>query len=620
MTPEEELGKVALVLLLERREEERRMAAVIANKSIREKREEGLSWYPIEFKSGGYGSAGDRWVEFERAHASSHPVHQFSSGSPVRVYNPDEPEETFNGMVAFVKNDRVKVVFRGDDAADNFRDGKWAMDVRFDDKTFFEMEKALSTFINVGAGPLMTLRNKLLGYTPLESVTLAAVQVDGLNESQKEAIKVIIGTKDVAVVHGPPGTGKTTTLTHAIKALAPENKILVCAPSNTAVDHIVMKLTANGVDVVRLGHPARMSDDVLVSSMDRRMERSPEQKLIRELQKRADDARKEADKYKRTFGAEERKMRNDLRQEARSLEKEAKALSIYAEQKILDACPVIACTLIGSTDDRLENIQFDYVIIDEAAQALEPACWVPIKKAGKVVLAGDPWQLPPTVKSYEAAEKGLDITLIQKVIERCSGTVLLNEQYRMNSVIMEFSNQRFYKGLLSSHASVADHRLDEEEDVIEFIDTAGCGFEEVRSEVGESLTNPEEATLLVRHLEQLLERRPNIHTVGVISPYRAQVELLQSLLPDASRIVVQTVDGFQGQEREVIYISLVRSNDSGQIGFLSDYRRMNVAMTRAKKKLVIIGDSATLGNDSFYNDFLEYCESINAYHTAWEWL
>lgn len=615
----EELGKVALLLRMEREEEERRLESIISNRTIKEKKEDGLCWYPIEFKEFGFGNGGQIWCVFNRIHGE-HPPDNFQSGSPVFLYKADVADEKLKALIAWIKADSVKLIFSSDELPEGIRDGRWAMDVRFDDRSFFEMEKALNETINVEKGRLRELRDVLLSYRPNTLVREKQFGIDNFNDSQKIAIETIIGSEDVIIVHGPPGTGKTTTLVEAIRRMAKLEKMMVCAPSNAAVDHLTLKLQMAGVNVLRLGHPSRLSEEVLTAGLDHKLSTMPEQKLIKELRKRAEDSRKEADKYRRNFGPEERKQRTDARAEAKSLEKEAREISNFAEQSLIAKADVIACTLIGASDRRLKEIEFKTVVIDEAAQSLEPATWIPILKAQKVVLAGDPWQLPPTVKSMQAAKAGLEITLIEKAIKRSDNALLLNEQYRMNNEIMAFSNRYFYGDQLTSNAANANHRLAQEELPVEFIDTAGCGYEEIQSSSGESRSNAEEASLLCRHYSALLNQYPDLTDVGIISPYRAQVDLLEEMLLGDGRVTIQTVDGFQGQEREVIYISLVRSNGEGQLGFLTDYRRMNVAMTRAKKKLVVIGDSATLGNDTFYAAFLEYCEEVGAYKSAWEYI
>jgi len=394
---------------------------------------------------------------------------------------------------------------------------------------------------------------------------------------------------------------------------------MVCAPSNAATDHLAKCLSAKGLRVVRLGNLAKVETDNTALTLDVLLQQEKDFKQIKELKRRALDLRKMGGKYKRSFGREEAEQRKLIFQEARQINREARELESYLIQKVLDDAQVIACTLIGSSSDDLAGRRFSTVVIDEAGQGIEPAVWVPILRAERVVMAGDPFQLPPTVKSQEAAAKGLAVTLLEKAIKRLPDVALLNVQYRMHTSIMAFSNRKFYKDELTAHESVAGRTLSNSIP-LEFIDTAGCGFEEQAGEEGESRCNPEEITILRKHFDQLKTEIPESWNAAIISPYRAQVELLQREFAGVEEVAVNTIDSFQGQERDVVYLSLVRSNEKGEIGFLRDYRRMNVAMTRARKKLVIIGDSATLGNDRFFAEFLEYAESIAGYRTAWEFM
>lgn len=627
-----ELGKLAEVLLVERAEEERRLASVLRERSVKERRAEGLCWHPVKVTATRFGFGGQPVMHLERS-AGTHPAHQFQRGTPVFLYDIDDEERRYKATVSTLREDEMEVTLFQDDFPESYREKTWGIEVRFDDRTFFEMERALNVAINLDAGAQQLLRDKILGYEALSSAKEeVAVEINAqLNPSQQSAVKAILTSEDVVAVHGPPGTGKTTTLTEAIRLLAARGEqILVCAPSNTAVDHLTMKLAATGVQVTRIGRLGKMDEEVFPNALETQLEDATEMRTVNQLRLRAHEAEKAADRYIRNFGAKEREERREQRKEAKALRKEALELERYAEQRILNEAQAITCTLVGASDVRIRDRRFATIVIDEAAQALEPACWIPILKGDKLVLAGDPLQLPATVKSQEAAKGGLEISLLEKFIDRHKTSHLLEEQYRMNSLIMGFSNQWFYEGRLIAHTSVASGALrrkgkeDENaqtEPVLEFIDTAGCGFEEEREAEGMSLTNSGEAQILERHLQQLLKNYSgDIDSVGVISPYRAQVEALKQRLPEAEHIAVQTVDGFQGQERDVIYISLVRSNLDGQLGFLTDYRRMNVAMTRAKRKLVVIGDSATLGSDAFYATFLEYCEKHEAYRSAWEWM
>jgi predicted DNA helicase len=429
---------------------------------------------------------------------------------------------------------------------------------------------------------------------------------------------------------------------------------LVAAPSNTAADLLTERLANAGLQVVRIGNISRVDEHILPHTLDSILARHPESKNIKKVKLQAAEYRRQSRQHKRSFGHEERREREHLKTQARELEAWANTLEERLLEEVLSAAQAITCTLVGAAHPVLERSKFRTCIIDEAAQALEPAAWIPILKCSRVVLAGDPFQLPPTVKSLEAARQGLSKTLIERCLDTLPQHVhLLDVQYRMHRAIMDFSNQYFYQGALKAHETVGDRRLLTLEndtltvfEPVVFIDTAGTGFEEkINRSAGKNSSrfpskyNPDEALLVREHLLKLMEKfpdtahRPNI---GVLSPYREQVNFLEEMVRNdvdlapvfTSKVaegqlatgIINTIDGFQGQERDVIYISLVRSNAKNEIGFLSDYRRMNVAMTRARKLLVVIGDSATIGNNPFYSRFLEYCEKNGAYQTAWEYM
>ena len=434
-------------------------------------------------------------------------------------------------------------------------------------------------------------------------------------------------------MHGPPGTGKTTTLVQAIKALTQQDhkQILVVAPSNTAVDLLSEKLHEEGLNVLRVGNPSRVSERLMTLTLDHKMSEHPLMRDAKKLKKQANEFKNMAHKYKRSFGKAERDQRKALFDEAHRIMKEVGNTEQYIIDDLIGKAQVITATLVGSNQYMVRNLTFQTVVIDEAGQALEPACWIPILKAQKVVLAGDPFQLSPTIKSAEAARQGLNVTLLEKCITlHPEAVTLLDEQYRMHEHIMGYSSRVFYGNQLRAHASVARHALFPGDTALAFVDTAGCGFEEKLE--GTSSTNPEEAALLVKHLTQLVADLSQTYTpvnfpsIAIISPYKQQLAVLNEQLshapdlqPYRSSISVNTIDSFQGQERDIVYISMTRSNDKQEIGFLSEIRRMNVAMTRARKKLIVIGDSATLSNMPFYADFVTYAESLNAYQSAWEW-
>jgi len=616
-----ELAAVADNLRLEQEEDFRQHEMVLSRRSVRERVQAGLSWYPLKINETGIGLGAYPYIIVEYPGAFHR--HSFQTASPVSLFsNADgNSEERIQGTIGYVDERKMKISFRLDELPDWLDDGKIGVDLLFDARAYDEMWKALNFFINVQKGRARELRDTILGYRSATFIPQKPIHTPVLNDSQRDAMQSILEAEDLALVHGPPGTGKTTTLVEAIRELAGAGEqVLVCAPSNAAVDYLTRSIAAAGLRPVRIGNLARIGDDTAAWSLDALVEGEREFKQIRELKKRAAEMRRMGGKYRRQFGKEEAEQRKLLFQEARNLSREARELESYIIGKVLDEAQVITCTLIGSAHDYLRDRTFRTVIIDEAAQAPEPACWVPILKAERVIMAGDPCQLPPTVKSNKAATNGFSVTLMEKAITRHERVDLLRTQYRMNQQIMAFSGSWFYEDRLEAHESVRNWMLEGAPDVLEFIDTAGCGFNEEAGEENASRRNTEEAALTRRHFDRFAASVTVPFNAGIISPYRAQVELLTGLFAGVPDVVVNTIDSFQGQERDVIYISLVRSNDRNEIGFLRDYRRMNVAMTRARKKLVVIGDSSTLANDKFFSAFIDFAEKSGAWHSAWEWM
>jgi ATP-dependent RNA/DNA helicase IGHMBP2 len=411
------------------------------------------------------------------------------------------------------------------------------------------------------------------------------------------------------LVHGPPGTGKTTTLIEAIVQLVKiGEKVLVAAPSNTAVDNIAIGLIAQGLRILRVGNTSKVDATVFAHTPEGKLANAQQQKEIKALRIRAEQFRKMALKYKRSFGKAEREQRSLLFKEVKSIRAEIKKIQVYNEEKLYNEAHVILGTPIGLYDAGLQHQHFDTLVIDEAGQCIEPLAWCIFPMAEKYVLAGDHLQLPPTVLSHEAIRLGFN----RSILELCMGKVphswLLDTQYRMRAAIAAFSNGYFYGGLLQTPAHLANTGTH-----LSFIDTAGSGYNETQGSDGTSLQNDGELALVLRLLqtERLAPER-----TAFISPYAGQVAAAKELLPKEMRI--STIDSFQGQEQETVILSLVRSNDGGDIGFLKDYRRMNVAITRAQERLYVIGDSATIGADAFYNAFLTCVEQQGSYRTVWE--
>ncbi len=633
---DQELDKVYHLLMQEKEEDLIQYKRKMANSSLVERRKEGVCWYPLVVDRTKFDSGERLLIKVSRPKEHNH-SHLFQSGKLVSLFSNagsnSEHKHTINGVVNQVRDNDMIITLNCDSEPDWLRDGNMGVQLLFDENAYLEMERALKIVMQPQDDRLLYLKQVLLGALDGEIIEKETVCLKQLNSSQNNALNLIYKASDIAIVHGPPGTGKTTTLVESIVfTLKSENQVLVCAPSNAAVDLLVDKIGEKGVDVVRIGHPARVTEDVLQKTLDARIAHHNNYKDLKAVKRQAEEYYQSAMKYKRNFGHEERQQRRLLLQESSKLKKEAEHLEYYITNDILSNTQVIACTMVGASNYQIRDRRFQTVFIDEAAQGLEPATWIPITKANRVVLAGDHCQLPPTIKSFEAAKAGLDETLFEKAIKRNHMDVMLQEQYRMHRDIMTFSSRYFYNDKLIANNNVENWKLFDDDLSVEFVDTAGCGyFEQVDSETKSSF-NTEECDLLQKHIREYLStlefNKVSVVTLGVVSPYKAQVNLLTETIMGLegeysylkSSIAVNTIDSFQGQERDVIYISLVRSNEKGEIGFLKDIRRMNVAITRARKKLVIIGDSATVGQHPFYSKFLDYVNEIGSYRSAFEYM
>lgn len=624
------------LLKIEREEDRRSYKAISETTSVSQRRSNGLSWYPIAIRGTEMGRGDYLIVEVERTTHQDIP-HQLRFGASAMLFsNHDAKQDHVEGTISWQSGNRLKLTLRTDELPEWANGGKLGIDILFDDNSYDEMQHALKLAAkleeNTPEGRLMQI---LTGEkAPTFQKDIPRFPAPRLNPSQQSAVDKIVAANELAIVHGPPGTGKTTTLVQAIKALIQQEhqQILVVAPSNTAVDLLSEKLSDEGLNVLRVGNPARVSQRLMSLTLDSKIAEHGSMKEISRLKKQANEFRNMAHKYKRNFGKAERDQRKALFDEARNIMKSVEKTEQYIIDDLLGKAQVITATLVGANHYTVRHLRYKTVVIDEAGQALEPACWIPILKAQKVVLAGDHCQLSPTIKSNEAARKGLSTTLLEKcTANHPDAVVLLEEQYRMHEMIMQYSSNIFYQDKLKAHASVARHLLFTEDVPLAFVDTAGCGFDEKTE--GTSTTNPEEAAFLFKHLSRFVTTLDahydvkSFPSIAIISPYRQQIEILKEQLlhspalhPYGDKISVNTIDSFQGQERDIVYISMTRSNTENKIGFLSDIRRMNVAMTRARKKLVIIGDSATLSQLPFYANFLTYAEASNAYQSAWEFM
>lgn len=581
----------------------------------------GMCWYPLNLGRNYYNALNQLVIEVERREDKDI-EHQFEYGRPVCFFTQDVSGKlnylNFVATVNYVDEDRMVVILPSVDALFALQSKEVVgVQLYFDETSYRLMFEALKQVIGAKNNRLAELRDIFHGTQPASTFSFHPLRFPWLNATQEEAVNKVLHAKDVAIVHGPPGTGKTTTLVEAVyETLHRENQVLVCAQSNMAVDWISEKLVDRGVSVLRIGNPSRVNDKMLSFTYERRFESHPDypqlwsiRKAIRELYARS---RK---------GAE----REAVRQKINSLKDRATELEIRINESLFSEARVIACTLVGSANRLLTGQKFGTLFIDEAAQALEAACWIPIRKADRVILAGDHCQLPPTVKAPEALRAGLGHTLMQTIVKSKPDTVsLLKLQYRMNDEIMRFSSEWFYGGMLQSAPEVKYRSILDFDTPIEWINTEGldCNEEFIGENYGR--INKSEAELSIEQLkgyitkigrERFLDERID---VGMISPYKAQVQYLRRLVrndaffkPYRQAITINTVDGFQGQERDVILISLVRANEEGQIGFLNDLRRMNVAITRARMKLIILGDASTLTRHAFYKKLYTYIESLH---------
>ncbi len=634
----ERLKGLKKLLTVEREEDYRLYKEQFLRVTLDQRKKNGVTWYPIKINSEELGSGDLLHLEIERTTQIDKP-HQFSSGKNVSLFsNVNDETNEITGTIKSVSKNSLKLIIHSDELPDWAYDGKLGLNIQFDDNSYNEMQNALDVVIGSRNNRIEELREMIEGTLPISFQKINNdVLIPQLNLSQNKAVRHILSVNDIGIIHGPPGTGKTTSIVQAIRlTLQTEKQILVCAPTNSAVDLITEKLLELGIDVLRMGHPARISDELQNSSIDGKISSSPYYKDIKNLRRNAEEYFRMAGKYKRVFGKEEAQQRTAYYTEAKNCIKEARLLEDFIVDELFKTTAVICCTPVTSTHRGLAKKRFDTLFFDEASQALEPMVWIPLLKCKRLILSGDHFQLPPVVKSLEAKKGGLDETLLDRCIKYKEAVSLLTRQYRMNTAIMGFSNNYFYDNELIADESVSAQVLLNDENSmlsksIEFIDTAGCGFDEIQNTETLSHFNPKEGNVLFKHLQQLLieygahENLPAI-SIGIISPYKEQREWLKDNVTEFEfdktklhSLSIKTIDGFQGEERDVVYISLVRSNEKQEIGFLNDLRRMNVAITRAKKKLVVIGDSSTIGASKFYNSFLEYCEKHGAYRTAWEW-
>lgn len=578
----------------------------------------GMCWMPVAVGRSYYNSLNQLVVEIQRR-SDDDIEHNFEYGRAIRFFriagNGSIEYFHFNSTVSYADDSTLVAVMPSHAAIVEVSAAERAgVQIYFDATTYRAMFDALSAATQAKGNRLAELREVILGDAAPQFRPLRPMAFPWLNKAQEAAVNQVLCARDVAIVHGPPGTGKTTTLVEAIyETLHREPQVLVCAQSNTAVDWISEKLVDRGINVLRIGNPTRVNDKMLSFTYERRFEAHPSYTELWAI-------RKELRALHSRMRGKSHAERESTRARIAKLRDRAQELEVLIDADLFNSANVVASTLTGTANRLMYGHRFGTLFIDEAAQALEAACWIAMPKADRVVLAGDHKQLPPTIKCIEAARAGLDTTMLELIaIRHPQAVTLLQMQYRMHRLIMQFSSDNFYGGNLLAAPEVECRGILDFDNPISWIDTADMDFKE--EFVGQSFgrINKAEAELLIERLQEYISRI-GLHRVideridfGIISPYRAQVQYLRhriKSLPDYKRlkslISINTVDGFQGQERDVIFISLVRANDDGQIGFLHDLRRMNVAMTRARMKLVICGDSATLCRHPFYRRLMAW--------------
>ena len=615
--------RLAALLVAEREEEQARFSEARSRLSLAEREARGLALVDVEAVEES-GLAGRALVTYGRADGRPLGGARIGVGSLARVQLRRDPREDAPlGVVARRTRARLAVAF--DEPPPD-----WATDGR----VVLELEPSPVTWERLVAGLRRMAEAKegrrwhgVLGGAALRvdregpgrAHPAAPLLATPLNPEQERALDLADRSLDIALVHGPPGTGKTTVLVEVVRrAVARGERVLAAAPSNLAVDNLLERLVRAGVDGVRVGHPARVLPGLLAHTLEARVASHESARIAQGLVAEALELRRAARKRKARRGPGRFSEAREAERDARALLAEARALEARAEEDVLSSAPVVLATLTSLDGPALGRRRFALAVVDEATQAVEPATYLALLRADRAVLAGDHLQLPPTVLSAAAQAGGLGLSLFERLAAAGAAKVTLAEQHRMNARIMRYPSEALYGGALRAHPAVADHALDDAP--LEVVDTSGRGFEESTPDGSDSKQNEGEAELAAAEVERVLALGVAPADVAVIAPYEAQVQRLRQLL--AARLEegleVDTVDGFQGREKDAVVVSLVRSNEAGEVGFLGDVRRMNVALTRARRKLVVVGDGATVSRHPFYSGFFDHAQAVGAWRSAWE--
>ncbi|WP_061248389.1 AAA domain-containing protein [Leptospira alstonii] len=623
----EELESVKTELEREKKEEDSLFSKDWLSRPLQDRIKLGITLYPLVYEEQTLGREGSWILTFHFPDQEEYPA-KFQSGAPVQI---GKNEDRVRAILVSLHKEKIRIAI--DEVPEWTEDGKCFLDLLPDETSYKGMFHALYAVVDATKGTrLYVNRELLLGYGKPDSISIRESDRSrvlgrmnpSLNESQKNAVLHSVLSEDVVVIHGPPGTGKTTTLTEIVSQLvSDEKRILVSAPTHSACDLLVESISAKGIPVLRLGHPARISEAALHTTLDYKLFHHPDGKLLSEYRRDVIEISQQAKKYKRNFGAKEREERKNLFQEVKELKKTIRSMEKGLIDSLVSSHNVIVSTPVASARSILEGRQFDFCVLDESSQALEPASWIPILKSDRVILAGDHKQLPPTLFSDK---NSLEVTLFEKAAERLESServFLLDTQYRMKDEIAAFPSKEFYEDRLKSGRPPEERVFDFPEtfpflNAFQWIDTAGTDSEEVS--VDDSLTNPFEADLQIRLCVLLKENGWKEEEITILSPYRAQVRLLSEKLKEAefTKINVSTIDSFQGRENRCILLGFVRSNAEGRSGFLKESRRINVGMTRARDLLLCIGDSSTLSEDPFLSKLIRFAEEKEVFRTAWE--